>query len=137
MEKTVFSKIIDRELPAHIVWEDAEFCAFLDRKPITPGHTLLVPKRLVGYIFDMEDANYQAIWEKARWLAGHIRLALKSERIGIMVEGFRVPHVHIHLVPINNGNDLNPDGASAMGSDELLEYCQRIRSMIINPLQQV
>lgn len=125
--KTVFSKIIDHEIPAHIVWQDETTCAFLDIKPITPGHILLVPVNPdPPYLFDMESAAYTALWERVRWLSKHIQLAMDCKRVGIMVEGFMVPHVHIHLIPINNGSELNPNGAQPMENDQLQTYYERI-----------
>jgi len=111
MSKTIFSKIIDREIPAHIVWEDDNACAFLDVKPITSGHVLLVPVNPdPAYIFDMDSAVYTSLWERAHWLANHIQVAMGCKRVGVMVEGFLVPHVHIHLIPINDGSELDPAG---------------------------
>ena len=122
-EKTVFSKIIDRDIPAHIVWQDKDACAFLDIKPITAGHTLLVPTEPdPSYIFDMESSAYHALWEKARWLSEHIRSALGCKRVGVMVEGFLVPHVHIHLIPINSGTELEPATATVMDDSKLSRY---------------
>ena len=131
MSKTIFSKIIDREIPGHIIWEDKDACAFLDIKPIAPGHTLLVPTDPdPAYIFDMSSSAYLALWEKARWLSEHIRLALGCKRVGVMVEGFLVPHVHIHLIPINDGNDLDPNSAQRMDQDQLAGYHERILQQI-------
>lgn len=132
MSKTVFSRIIDREIPAHIVWEDEHACAFLDIKPITPGHTLLVPVNPdPPYLFDLDNAAYTALWERARWLSEHIRRAMACKRVGIMVEGFMVPHVHIHLIPINNGSELDPAGAHPMENDQLRQYHQRIVQQVL------
>ena len=85
--------------------------------PVTPDPS---------YLFDMESATYTALWERARWLSKHIRVAMDCKRVGIMVEGFAVPHVHIHLIPINNGSDLNPESAQLMDSEQLRHYQARI-----------
>jgi histidine triad (HIT) family protein len=131
MEKTIFSKIIDREIPGYIVWEDEDACAFLDIKPITPGHTLIVPTNpSPSYIFDMDSDAYHDLWQKVRWLSAQIKSALGCKRIGVMVEGFLVPHVHIHLVPIDNGNQLEPAAATRMDAAELAGYQNRIVQQI-------
>jgi len=131
MRKTIFSKIIDREIPAYILWDDEHACAFLDIKPIAPGHTLLVPVTPEpAYLFDMKSDAYTALWDRARWLAKHIQAAMGCKRVGIMVEGFMVPHVHIHLIPINNGHDLNPNGAQPMEQSLLQQYHKKIMQQV-------
>lgn len=75
---------------------------------VNPGHVLLIPKRHVDYIFDLDPALYGQLWEHAKFLAEPIRIATGAKRIGIAVEGFSVPHIHVHLVPINNMAELDP-----------------------------
>ena len=130
MSKTVFSKIIDGEIPAHIIWQDDDACAFLDTTPIAPGHTLLVPVKPAPYLFELEDQMYASLWKRAQWLAKHIRIVMNCQRVGVMVEGFSVPHVHIHLIPINNGSDLNPDLAKPCDLEELVLHHQRLVTQI-------
>lgn len=115
------------DVPAHPVWEDDDHLAFLDINPINPGHTLLVPKQHVGYVFDMDDVAYSNLFERAKMLAKNMREALGTKRIGIMIEGFKVPHVHVHLVPINDHTELNPYNAKPADADELEAAASKIR----------
>jgi histidine triad (HIT) family protein len=105
--ESIFTKIIKKEIPAYIIAEDANFIAFLDVFPLAYGHTLVVPKKQVDYIFNLDDATYPELWAFAKKIANKIEKAIDCERIGIAVIGLEVPHAHIHLVPINNVEDIN------------------------------
>ncbi len=130
---SVFTKIIKGESPpAFPIWEDEHFIAILVPEPINPGHTLLIPKEQIDYIFDLPEELYNSMWQMVKWLSLYIQQAMKSKRIGIAVEGFGVPHVHIHLVPVNSGNELNPERASLVTSDELTIVQNKIRKLIDN-----
>ena len=96
---TIFTKIVAGEIPCHRVWEDAEFLAFLDIRPVTAGHTLVIPKEEVGYLFDMEPAKYARLMEAARRVAVGLKRATGCVRVCVTVIGYEVPHVHIHLIP--------------------------------------
>lgn len=104
---TIFSKIIQGEIPSYKIAEDERFYAFLDINPLAEGHTLVVPKREVDYLFDLEDDELAAMMVFAKKVAAHIRVAMPCERIGVAVIGLDVPHAHIHLVPISQGGDLD------------------------------
>ncbi len=104
---SIFSKIINREIPAQIVAEDDRFIAFLDIMPLVLGHTLVVPKKEVDYIFDIEDGDLQAMQIFAKKVAAAVRQAVPCKRIGVAVIGLEVPHAHVHLVPMNSADDLN------------------------------
>jgi histidine triad (HIT) family protein len=132
MTDCIFCKIATGEMKAHHIWENESYQAFLDINPIKPGHILLIPKRHVNYIFDMEGDEYNEIFALARVLAGPIRTATDAERIGIMVEGFKVPHVHVHLVPLYDHTDLNPYNAGAASPDELEKMAVYIRTVLEN-----
>lgn len=106
MQDTIFTKIINGELPSHKVYEDDKLFAFLDIHPINPGHTLLVPKQPTDHLWDMADDEYQYLWKVAKELAAHIKTTLDPPRVGVIVEGFGVPHVHIHLIPLLHGDDI-------------------------------
>lgn len=106
---TVFTKIIGRELPARIVWEDEEIISFLPKDHfVNPGHLLVVPKQETDYIFDLEDYTYHRLWDVAKMLSGPLKEITNCKRVGIAVEGFSVPHVHIHLCPLYNVTELDP-----------------------------
>lgn len=125
----VFCKIVAGSVPAHKIWEDKEFLAFLDNKPINPGHTLLVPKQHYDYLFDLPESKYERITKLTRRLAGPLRTATESKRIGIIVEGFGVAHCHIHLVPINKGGELIKKGVVGVTDEEFEAIASKIRPL--------
>jgi histidine triad (HIT) family protein len=104
---SIFSKIINREIPAFIVAEDDFFLAFLDINPLAEGHTLVVPKEEVDYIFDLPDNVLSGLFLFAKKVALGIESVVKCERIGVTVIGLEVPHAHIHLIPINGISDMD------------------------------
>lgn len=104
---SIFTKIINREIPSYIIDENDDFIAFLDVFPLAEGHTLVVPKKEVDYIFDLDSNTYTKLWQFANEVSRKIEKAVDCERIGVAVIGLEVPHTHIHLVPINNVEDIN------------------------------
>ena len=104
---SLFSRIIARELPAEIIAEDEHFIAFLDIMPLVKGHMLVVPKREVSYIFDLEPGELSALHLFAQQVAKAMDKTLTCTRIGMAVIGLEVPHVHIHLVPLRTVDDIN------------------------------
>lgn len=132
MSECVFCQVIREELRSYKLWEDDDFLAFLDIKPINPGHTLLIPKSHNPYIFDLEPSVMAAMFERARFLSEPLRKVNKAKRVGIMVEGFTVPHVHVHLVPIHTGTDLDPNNANHVSEGELTSMASKIRIALAN-----
>lgn len=104
---TIFSKIVNGEIPCYKVYEDDEFLAFLDVFPVAKGHVLVIPKKETDYIFDIEDQSYARMWQFAKKISKALRLSVSCERIGISVIGLEVAHAHIHLLPINSLEDMN------------------------------
>lgn len=104
---TIFSKIIRGEIPSYKVAEDERHYAFLDINPLAEGHTLVVPKREVDYLFDLPEDELKELMAFARQVAIRLRETMPCRRIGMAVIGLDVPHAHIHLVPINEGGDLD------------------------------
>ena len=104
---TIFSRIIAGELPSYKVAEDEKFYAFLDINPITWGHTLVVPRKEVDYIFDMEDKELGEMMVFAKRVAEAIKEAIPCKKVGMAVLGLEVPHAHIHLVPLKNDGDMD------------------------------
>lgn len=104
---SIFTRIINREIPGHIVAEDDQHIAFLDIMPLVHGHVLVVPKREVDYIFDLDDATLSGLQLFAKKVAVAIKKAFPCERVGVAVIGLEVPHTHIHLVPLNSMDDIN------------------------------
>ena len=104
---SIFSKIVSGEIPAHKVAEDENYLAFLDVFPLVKGHVLVIPKKEVDYIFDLEDDTYIGLQLFAKKVALGLKKAVPCKRIGVTVIGLEVPHVHIHLVPMNSMGDMN------------------------------
>lgn len=104
---SIFTKIINREIPAHIIAEDDSHLAFLDINPLVIGHSLIVPKREVDYIYDLPDEELIQLHLFAKKVAQAIEKTVSCNRIGITVIGLEVPHAHIHLIPINTMDDMN------------------------------
>ncbi|HNY62585.1 MAG TPA: HIT family protein [Bacteroidales bacterium] len=107
MTETLFTKIINGEIPSYKVAEDDQFYAFLDISPLAVGHTLVVPKKPVDYIFDLEDKVLADLMVYAKKIAKAIESVVPCARIGVAVIGLEVPHTHIHLVPINDVGDID------------------------------
>ncbi len=104
---SVFTKIINGEIPAYIIAENEDFLAFLDVSPLQIGHTLVIPKIEVDYIFDVEDYLLSKMMVFAKDVATKIKAAYPCNRIGVAVIGLEVPHAHVHLIPINKMDDMN------------------------------
>ncbi|MCG8475518.1 MAG: HIT family protein [Cytophagales bacterium] len=104
---SIFTKIINKEIPGHIVAEDDKNIAFLDINPLVVGHTLCVPKKEIDYIYDLNDEDFIALQLFAKKVAGAIRKAIPCKRIGEAVIGLEVPHTHVHLIPISEMDDMN------------------------------
>ncbi|HNX68738.1 MAG TPA: HIT family protein [Candidatus Omnitrophota bacterium] len=124
---TIFTKIIAGEIPAHKVLEDDRYLAFLDLRPVNPGHTLVIPKQEVDYIFDMEDDLLEGLMVFSKKVARAIKKAFPCKKVGIMVAGIEVPHTHIHLIPINGVSDLNFARAKSSSQEELAAAAELIR----------
>ena len=104
---SIFTQIINREIPGYIVAEDENHIAFLDVSPLKIGHTLCVPKKEVDYIFDMDEDAYLKLHAFTQKVAKAVEAAVPCKRIGVAVIGLEVPHVHIHLIPLENISDID------------------------------
>ncbi|MDB5114754.1 MAG: hypothetical protein JWQ79_246 [Mucilaginibacter sp.] len=104
---SIFSKIIAGDIPAYKVAESNEFLAFLDIAPLAEGHLLVIPKKEVDNLFDLDDETYTGLMIFAKIIAIGLKKAIPCNRIGVTVIGLDVPHAHIHLIPINGANDMN------------------------------
>lgn len=128
---TVFSKIVAGEIPCHKIAEDSEFFAFLDIHPVATGHTLVIPKEEVDYLFAIDDAKLGRMMAFAKWIARAQEQAIPCRRIGLTVIGLEVPHAHIHLVPITHESDMyfdRPKGTPT--NDELAATAAAIREKL-------
>ena len=126
---TIFTKIINGEIPSYKIAEDENFIAFLDAMPLVKGHTLVVPKKEVDLIFDLESEEYKNLWGFAQKVAKKVKNAIPCVRIGVAVVGLEVPHAHIHLIPLNNVEDMNFKNERLKLTNE--EYTE-IQNSIIN-----
>lgn len=104
---SIFSRIVQGEIPSFKVAEDDRFLAFLDINPLAKGHTLVIPKKEVDNLFDLDDQTYRDLWLFAKKVARAIDECMPCERVGVAVVGLEVPHAHIHLVPINDIYDID------------------------------
>ena len=113
MTDSLFTKIIKGEIPSHKIYEDEHTYAFLDINPVTPGHTLVIPKKQVEFLWDMDDADYTELLLSAKRIAAHIRDVLEVPYVGVQVEGVEVPHAHIKLIPFTDAAEYRyqPDDA--------------------------
>lgn len=125
---TIFTRIINDEIPCHKVWEDEQFFAFLDINPIQPGMTLLVPKQEISDGFEMTDDLYTAWMLAAKKLIPAIKAAAGSERVGLVIEGLEVPHAHIKLIPISRPNDLAQSNAKPASTEDLIDMKEKIKA---------
>ena len=129
---SIFTKIVNREIPAYIVHEDEKFLAFLDINPLKEGHTLIVPKVEVDYIFDLEDQLISDMMIFAKKVAKGIEKVVDCKRVGIAVVGLEVPHCHIHLIPINKIEDMNfSNGPIKLSNEQFLEIAKKINLAIV------
>ncbi|MEK0421605.1 MAG: hypothetical protein RLZZ161_1456 [Bacteroidota bacterium] len=126
---SIFSRIVSGEIPCHKIAETDEFLAFLDVMPLVQGHVLVIPKKEVDYIFDLDTAAYTALWAFAQEVAKGLKKAIPCKRIGVAVIGLEVPHAHIHLVPMNEVGDINFTRPKLKPTqEELAETAEKIRT---------
>jgi histidine triad (HIT) family protein len=103
MQDSIFTKIIKGEVPCQKIYEDDQVIAFLDMMPINPGHTLIVPKQQVDHLWDVDDPLYHHVMDVSKLVALRIREVLQPVRVGMQLEGFGVPHAHVHVFPLHQG----------------------------------
>lgn len=128
---SIFSKIIAGEIPSYKIAETETCYAFLDINPLTEGHTLVVPKREIDYLFDVDDSLYLELVAFSKTIAVALKKALKCERVGMAVLGFDVNHAHIHLVPLEKASDLNFSNEKLkLSQEQFLEIAEKIRKQL-------
>lgn len=125
---SIFSKIISGDIPSHKVAETENYFAFLDIFPVAKGHTLVIPKKEVDYIYDLEDEELAGLHIFAKKIAVAIKKAFPCERISVAVAGFEVPHAHIHLIPTNSMADLQFTEKLSFTPEELTEIVNSIQT---------
>ncbi len=127
---SIFSKIVAGEIPCHKIAETSEFLAFLDVNPIAKGHTLVIPKQEIDYIFDLNDELYTGLMRFAKKMAPAIEAVVPCQRIGMSVVGLEVPHAHVHLIPLNTMADMDFGKKIKMSTDELAQLAAAIRQRV-------
>jgi histidine triad (HIT) family protein len=126
---SLFSKIVAGEIPAYKVAETEDYLAFLDINPLVEGHVLVIPKKEVDYIFDLDEATYLGLMSFGKSVAAAIERAIPCLRVGIAVIGLEVPHAHVHLVPLNDMDDINFSRKKLKFSiDEMSATADKIRN---------
>ncbi|MES2650747.1 MAG: HIT family protein [Bacteroidota bacterium] len=128
---SIFSKIVSGEIPSHKVAETEDFLAFLDVSPLVMGHVLVIPKKEVDYIFEMDDELYMGLTLFAKRVAKGLKEAFPCKKVGVAVIGLEVPHAHIHLIPMNNVSDMNFAKEKLKPSqEELAEAAAKIKAVL-------
>jgi histidine triad (HIT) family protein len=131
---SIFSKIVNGEIPCHKIAENEEFLAFLDVFPIALGHTLVIPKREVDYVFDLDEDAYARLFLFARSIVPALEKTFTCLRVGISVIGLEVPHAHVHLLPLNSMADADFKKKIKITSEELAELAGKVRGNMGLPL---
>lgn len=129
---SVFSKIVNGEIPSYKIAENEHYFAFLDISPLAKGHTLVIPKKETDYIFDIEVEEHKGLWDFARKVAKAVGAAVPCKRVGVAVIGLEVPHAHIHLIPMNRVSDMNfANPKISVPADEMEAIAKAIRSRLV------
>ena len=124
---SIFSKIVAGEIPCYKIAENEQFFAFLDINPLTKGHTLVIPKKEIDYIFDLDEHTYSGLMMFAKKVAHALEKSVECKRIGVAVMGLEVPHAHVHLIPIQKEGDMVISNRKLKLSDEeMKEIAEKI-----------
>jgi histidine triad (HIT) family protein len=128
MQDSIFTKIIKGEIPSHKIYEDEKTYAFLDIHPITPGHTLVIPKKQIEFLWDLDDELYQAVMATTKKVAQRMKAVLGSPNVGLQVIGIDVPHTHVHVVPFSTTEEFRtrPDMSAETNHDELAKIAAKL-----------
>lgn len=128
---SIFSKIVAGEIPCYKIAEDENFLAFLDISPLAKGHTLVIPKKEIDYIFDLDNETYNGLMQFAKKIAIALKIAIPCQRVGVAVLGMEVPHTHIHLVPMQSERDMlfNKEKLQ-LPQEEMMQIAQQIAKAI-------
>ena len=125
---SIFTKIVNGEIPCYKIAEDDNYLAFLDVNPNTKGHTLCIPKQEINKIFDMEEEHYLGLMKFSRKVAKAVEKSVECKRIGVAVIGLEVPHVHVHLIPLQDMDDMRFQRKTSLSPEEFQELAKQIAS---------
>jgi histidine triad (HIT) family protein len=128
MEETIFTKIIRGDIPSHKIYEDDKTYVFLDIHPSRPGHTLVIPKTPVEFLWDLSDEDYAAVMATAKKVAQRLREVMRTNYVGVKVIGVDVPHAHVHLIPFNQVDEFHAiaDMSLDPNQEELAELAKKL-----------
>ena len=130
---TIFTKIINQEIPSYKIAENENFYAFLDINPNAKGHTLVIPKKPVDKLFDLDEETYTELFQYARKIALAIEKVIPCNRVGLTVIGLEVPHAHVHLIPLNSMSDANfSSPKTKMTSEEFILLAEQISEQVVD-----
>lgn len=127
---SIFTKIINGEIPSYKIAEDERFYAFLDINPNAPGHTLCIPKKEVNRLLDLDEETFLGLMSFSRKIGLAIEAAIPCDRVGLTVIGLEVPHVHVHLIPLNSMRDATFQHKVPLSNDDFQEIAEKIREGI-------
>lgn len=127
---TIFEKIIKKEIPAVFIYEDDKVVAIMDKFPAIEGQVLIIPKKPVDYVLDLDDETYSYIWSMAKKIGTAMHKALGAKRVCMLVEGFHVPHVHIKMYPVKEGRNLEIHMGDEANDASLEEQAEKIKSLL-------
>lgn len=126
---SIFSKIVSGEIPSYKLAENEHYLAFLDAFPLQKGHVLVIPKKEVDYIFDLDESSYSELMRFAHKVAVKMKKVIDCNRIGLCVMGLEVPHAHVHLIPIETEGDMNfSNPKKSFSKEEMMEIAERIKN---------